>query len=123
MSYCAIDHPEFMKANFDKLIQNLKKPAIHNSIKRNSLRLLQEVDIPQEYEGDIMDICFHFVEAPSEAVAIKAFSLTILGKLAKKYPEIIQEIKLLIEDQLPYQTSAFKVRAKRLLMEFKSLEK
>ncbi|MEP6627899.1 MAG: hypothetical protein ABJA32_07945 [Ginsengibacter sp.] len=123
MSHCAIAHPEFMQNNFDKLVQNLKKPGIHNSIKRNSLRLLQEVDIPDKYDGDIMEICFQFVEAPEGAVAIKAFSLTILGKLAKKYPEIIPEIKLLIEDQLPYQTAGFKGRAKKLLMEFKSLGK
>jgi hypothetical protein len=121
MSYCAIAHPEFMRNNFDKLILNLKKPRIHNSIKRNSLRLLQEVDIPEKYEGDIMEICFQFVEAPEEAVAIKAFSLTILGDLAKKYPEIIPEIKLIIEDQFPHQTAGFKVRAKKLLMEFKTL--
>jgi hypothetical protein len=123
MSHCAIDHPEFMKHNFDKLVENLKKPGIHNSIKRNSLRLLQAIDIPDKYDGDIMEICFRFVEVPEEAVAIKAFSLTILGKLAKKYPEIISEIKLLIEDQLPYQTTGFKGRAKKLLMEFKSLGK
>jgi hypothetical protein len=62
-----------------------------------------------------MEICFRYVESPTEAVAIKAFALTILGKLAKKYPEIIAEIKLLIEDQLPHQSAAFKTRAKKLL--------
>ena len=123
MSHCAIDHPEFMKHNFDKLVENLKKPGIHDSVKRNSLRLLEAIDIPEKYEGDIMEICFQFVEVPDEPVAIKAFSLTILGKLAKKYPEIIPEIKLLIEDQVPYQTAGFKGRAKKLLTEFKSLGK
>jgi hypothetical protein len=61
------------------------------------------------------------VESPTEAVAIKAFSLTILGNLAKKYPEIIPEIKLLIQDQMPDQTAAFKVRAKKLLKEFEAI--
>jgi hypothetical protein len=52
---------------------------------------------------------------PAEAVAVKAFSLTVLGKLAKIYPDIMPELKLLIEDQLPNQTAAFKVRAKQIL--------
>ncbi len=117
MSYCVIAHPVFMENNFDKLIQNLKRPGIHNSIKRNTVRLLQAIDIPEKYEGAIMEICFQYVESPTEAVAVKAFSLTILGNLAKKYPEIIPEIKLLIEDQIPHQTAAFKVRAKKLLNE------
>ena len=117
MSYCAIAHPQFIKNNFGKLIQNLKKPGIHNSIKRNTVRLLQEINIPEKYEGEIMEICFKYVESPTESVAVKAFSLTILGKFSKKYPEIIPEIKLLIQDQIPHQTAAFKGRAKKLMLD------
>lgn len=62
-----------------------------------------------------MDICFGFVASPTEPVAVKAFSLTVLGNLAKQYPEIIPEIKVLIEEQSPHQTAAFKNRAKALL--------
>lgn len=118
MSYCAIAHPSLMKKNMGKLIRNLQKPDIHDSIKRNTLRLLQSADIPLKYEGIIMNTCFEYIENPKEAVAIKAFSLTILGRLAKKYPEIISEIKLLIEDQAPVQTAAFTSRAKKVLKEF-----
>ncbi len=118
MSYCVIAHPELMKNNFEKLIKNLEKPGLHDAIKRNTVRLLQHVDIPSKYEGPVMHLCFQYVESPDEAVAIKAFSLTILGNLSKKYPAIIPEIKLLIENQLPHQTAAFKQRAKKLLNEF-----
>lgn len=117
MSYCVIAHPGLMKNNFEKLIKNLQKPGIHDSIKRNTVRLLQSVAIPEKYEGAVMAICFKYVESPKEPVAIKAFSLTILGKLAIKYPDIIPEIKLLIEDQVLHQTAAFKSRAKKLLRE------
>jgi hypothetical protein len=119
MGNCAIVHPSFMKKNMGKLIRNLQKPNIHDSIKRNTLRFLQEIDIPPKYEGTIMNTCFEYIENPKEAVAIKAFSLTILGRLAKKYPEIIPEIKLLIEDQAPVQTAAFTSRAKKVLKELK----
>jgi hypothetical protein len=73
------------------------------------------VDIPEQYQGDVMNLCFQYVENPAETVGIKAYALTVLGNLAKKYPEIIPEVKLLIEDQLPRQTPAFKVRAKAFL--------
>jgi hypothetical protein len=118
MSYCAIANPELMKNKFEKLIENLRKPHLHDSIKRNTVRLLQSIVIPEEQEGAIMELCFNYVESPTEAVAIKAFSLTILGNLAKKYPEIIPEIKLLIHDQMFHQTAAFQGRAKKLLKEF-----
>jgi hypothetical protein len=64
-----------------------------------------------------MNTCFEYIENPKEAVAIKAFSLTILSRLAKKYPEIISEIKLLIKEQAPVQTAAFTSRAKKILKE------
>ena len=65
-----------------------------------------------------MDACCKYVESSTEAVAIKAFALTVLGNLAKKYPEIIPEIKIIIEDQLAHQTAAFKSRAKKFLKKF-----
>lgn len=119
MSYCVIAHPDLMKNNFGRLIDNLNKPNLHDAIKRNTVRLLQSIDIPEKYEGAVMNICFKYLESPTEAVAIKAFSLTILGNMSQKYPEIIPEIKLLIEDQLPHQTAAFKGRAKKLLQDYR----
>ena len=120
VSYCVEAHPEFMQHHLKELLQNLERPNLHDAIKRNTIRLLQEIPIPEKYHGQVMNICFGYVENPTEAVAIKAFSLTVLGNLAIQYPEIIPEIKLLIEDQLPHQTAAFKSRAKRLMKQFKS---
>lgn len=121
VSYCVERHPEFISKNFSKLLKNLERPKLHDAIKRNSIRLLQYVDIPKKHQGAVMNICFQYLEAPHEAVAIKAFSLTVLGNLAKQYPEIIPEIKLLIEDQLPNQTAAFKARAKMVLKQVEGL--
>lgn len=115
LSYCVSAHPSFIKKRFPELIKNLYKPGIHDAIKRNTLRILQETDIPKKHQGEIMNICFQYVESPAEKVAIKAFSLTVLDNLAKLYPDIMPEIKLLIEEQLPHQTAAFKSRAKRVL--------
>ena len=114
LSNSVIAYPEFIRKNFSRLINNLKKPGLHNSIKRNSIRLLQNVDIPEKFHGEIMEICFRYVESPTEAVATKVFSLTVLNNLSKQYPEILPEIKLLIEEQWPHQTAAFKSRAKSL---------
>lgn len=120
VSYCVEVYPEFIQHHLKELLQNLEKPNLHDAIKRNTVRILQEIPIPEKYHGQVMNICFGYVENPTEAVAIKAFSLTVLGNLAIQYPEIIPEIKLLIEDQLPHQTAAFKSRAKRLMKQFKS---
>ena len=55
--------------------------------------------------------------AAAQTNAIKAFAITVLGRLAKKYPEIIPELQVVIEDQLSNQSPAFKGRAEKLFKE------
>ena len=120
VSYCVEEHPEFIKKHFSRLIKNLGKKGIHDAVKRNSVRLLQYVSIPEKFHGQVMDLCFRYISSPNEPVAIKAFSITILQILAKQYPEIINELKLVIEERWDYETAAFKTRAKKVLKEFSS---
>src|SRR5450432_4891116 len=46
LSYCVIAHPPLMEHHYQELLDNLKKSNLHNSIKRNTVRLLQTADIP-----------------------------------------------------------------------------
>jgi hypothetical protein len=120
MSYCVEKYPELIKKHFARLLKNLNKKGIHDAVKRNTVRLLQYTPIPEKFHGEVMDICFRYISSPTEPVAVKAFSITVLQNLAKQYPEIINEIKLVIEERWDYETIAFKTRAKNLLKEFSS---
>jgi len=120
LSYCAMQHPALVKKHFGQLLKNLRKPGIHDAVKRNTMRLLQSVDIPKRYQGAVMDTCFNYIATPGEAVAIKAFSLTVLEGLAGQYPDIIPEIKLLIEENYERETAAFKSRAKKIMKKIKA---
>lgn len=98
-----------------KLLKNLDKPGIHNSVKRNTVRLMQDIQIPEKLQGPVMNICFDYISSPDEAVAVKAFALTILENLSKKYPEIRSELKTIIEDRWDYESAAFRARGKKIL--------
>lgn len=115
MSYAAIKHPDLIQPYLNKLINNLDKEDLHDAIKRNTVRLLQEIDIPKKYHGKLMDTCFALIESHTAAAAIKAFSLTILHNLSKEYPEIKAELKLIIEDRWEHETAAFKSRGRKIL--------
>ncbi len=115
LSCAVIDHPQLIKKHFNKLITNLDKPGIHNAVKRNTMRFLQDIDIPGKYHGRLMDTCFRYISVPGEAIAVKAFSLSVLEKLSRVYQEIIPEIKLLIEENYDRETPAFRSRAKKFL--------
>src|SRR5689334_8063342 len=44
-SYIAEAHPELMRKHLKKIILNLEKP-VHGAVKRNTLRLLQFIELP-----------------------------------------------------------------------------
>ena len=115
LSYAVQAHPELIKKNMGKLLKNLRRPNLPDAVKRNTLRLLQDLSIPEKYHGELMNTCFTCISSPAEKAAAKAFSLTILHKLSKQYPEIKQELKAVIEDRWDYETAAFKSRAKGIL--------
>jgi hypothetical protein len=115
MSYCVGNHPELIEPYYKPLIDNLKKKGLHNAIIRNTVRLLQDVEIPKKYQGKVMSLCFEFIQSHETMVAIKAFSLTILEKLSHSYPEIRPELKLIIEERWEHETPAFRSRAKKIL--------
>jgi len=115
MSYVVSAHPQLVKKHLTVLVETLRKENLHNAVKRNIVRFLQDIPIPEELHGEVMDICFSFIMDPQEAVAVKAFSLTILEKLAKDYPEIMNELKVVVEERWDYETAAFHSRAKKIL--------
>jgi len=117
LSYCVMAHPQLIQKHFTRLVKNLQKPGIGDSAKRNSVRLLQHIPIPERLHGEIMNICFNYISDPKEKVAIKAFSLTVLENLAKQYPEIKQELKTIIEDRWDIESVAFRSRARKILKE------
>jgi hypothetical protein len=115
LSYAVRSHPELINKHLGKLIRNLRKEGLHDAIKRNSVRILEHIEIPKRYHGEVMDICFSYIQSPTEAVAIKAFSLTVLGNLLPLYPEIKNELKLIVEERWEDETAAFRVRARKTL--------
>ncbi len=63
------------------------------------------------------DSCFTFLSDPKEPIAVKVFSMSVLANITKKQPELRDELRIVIEDQLPYSTPAFKSRGGKILKE------
>src|SRR5882724_3933938 len=77
VSYCVRRHPELILPYFKPLLDQLARKDHHVAVTRNTLRLLQDVTIPEKYHGRVMSICFDLIQSPATAIAVKAFSLTV----------------------------------------------
>lgn len=117
LSEVVLKYPGLIQPHLEKILSYVNKPGLHTAVKRNTIRLLQNIIIPKKYHGKVMTICFDYLLSPDEEIAVKAFSLTVLHNLSKIYPEIKQELKTIIEDRWEFETAAFHSRAKKILKE------
>lgn len=115
MSYAVQAHPALIKPHYGKLIKQLSQPGLPDAVKRNTVRIFQEIDAPKRFHGQLMNTCFGFIESMTEKPAIKAFALTVLYKLSAQYPDIRPELKAIIEDRWEYESPAFKSRGRKIL--------
>ncbi len=114
VSYIAAAHPTLIKKHLKKIVLNLKNP-LHDAVKRNTLRFLQFIELPVNLHGITTAVCFKFLNDMKEPIAVKVFSMTVLWNICKQHPELSNELKLSIEAQLPYGSSGFSSRAKKIL--------
>lgn len=119
LSYCVRNHPPLLDKHYKPILAMLDKPGIHDAVKRNIMRLLQFVDIPRRYQGEVIERCFELMDA-KEPVAVRVFSMTVLANLARHHPDLKKELILVIEDQQPFASAAYLSRSKKIL---KQLEK
>lgn len=117
LSVCVEQYPQLIAPHFADLLNRLEDPKQHAAIRRNGIRLLQFIAIPEVYQGRVMNICFRFLEDPASAIAVKAFSIEVLYQLSKIYPEIRSEVRQLLQLQLEAGAPpAVKAKAKRFIL-------
>ncbi|MBI4947794.1 MAG: hypothetical protein HY840_15490 [Bacteroidetes bacterium] len=119
VSIAGIMQPSLISPYIKELIAVLSQKNVHGAVIRNSLRVLEIIEIPEKYHGRLMQICFQFLEDHSTSIAIKAYSMTIISNLSKKYPEIKSELKLIIEAHWEQASPGFKSRGRKILSEIK----
>lgn len=81
------------KPYFSDMVHRL--PGLtHSSVKRCMLKILSVVDLyeQEELHGIIIDECFKRVNDPDEEIAIRGYSLQVLERMIKFYPEVTGEL-------------------------------
>lgn len=85
------------------------------SVRRNALRAFETVAIEEDFEGALWDICYEELRNMESPPALKAYSITVLNRIAGRHPELRHELVLTLEDLLPFAVPAVRVRARRVI--------
>lgn len=123
LGYVAIEHPKLVKPYLSRLIKKLAEPNNHPAITRSILRVFQEMEIPEKHRGTLVDLTFKFILNESAPIATRAFSITVAARICKHYPELKNELLLILNDvwERPH-APAIAARIKSSLKELNRLE-
>lgn len=88
----------------------------HPAIRRAVARVLQFVPVPEEWQALAFDTCLALLKAPAEPVAVRAYALRAVARLAAPYPELAVEAVAAIENtSSTSQSAALRSRVAREL--------
>lgn len=120
LSYSIEKHHELLTPHFERLIGMLSDKSKHTAVRRNIVRILQDIDVPEEFHGHLIDSCFNFVSDVNEPAAVRAFSMSVLERCTRGIPELREELKLIIEEHWEHSSPGFRGRGKEVLKKLKN---
>ena len=107
---------ELMQPYIKDMILKLQEKELHVAVKRNIVRILQEVEVEDDLLSGLFDRCAFYVQSASEAIAVKAFSMKVMVNACIRYPELKQEAFLIIEEEKRRnQAKGIQARSKAML--------
>jgi hypothetical protein len=115
LSHCADRYPDLISPWLKPIIKKMQEPGVHDAVKRNALRILQNIEIPTPLLGIVVSLCFDYLGRLETPIAVKAYSMTILLNIARSEPDLKHELQLVIEQMLPYVGAALRARSRIIL--------
>ena len=114
LTHIADIKPELLIPFQTQMMDILDRP-MHNGVHRSVAKILSEQDISEDNEGPLYDKCISMVNNGNVHVAIRVHCMEVAWNIGKKYPDILPELKLIIENHLPGEKPGFKSRGNRIL--------
>jgi hypothetical protein len=120
VSTCADDHPELIGPWLKRMIGRMQDPKVHDAVRRNVLHILKYVEIPRPLQGIVATLCFDYLSSLNAPVAVKSFSLNVLGRMAEHEPDLRRELGLIVQQMLPYGRPAIQSSGRNVLKKLES---
>ncbi|MFK7922133.1 MAG: hypothetical protein AB8H47_09260 [Bacteroidia bacterium] len=114
MDYCLQLHPPHLLPYRKGALDLLRQP-LHNMIHRNLVKHLYRVPIDEDIEGELYDLAINKINNPQVEIAIRVHCMDVAWEIAKPWPELREELRLVIEGHIVDGSAGFKSRGKRVL--------
>jgi hypothetical protein len=102
--------------HLDELINAIENSKI-DGVRRSFLKILAELPIvlDDNAQGRLVDMAFSYIGDNKEAIAIRAFSLDLLVKTCRNYPELNNELIYILEEMTKASSVGLQTKSRKIL--------
>jgi len=93
---CMEENDERIKKYIKKIVDTLETKD--DGHQRELLKILLQMNLKDEYEGKLFNLCMNIWEQINKTPSVRINALKFIIKIAKKHPELSQEITFLTQD-------------------------
>ena len=122
MDVCVAKRHELLSPYVEILIDALPR-FCNNGVKRQIVKALAVQKIPEKFEGQMVDLCFCWMQSSDMPVAIKVHCMQIIANIAEHYPDLAVELKTVIIEQIPRNSVGFASRGRKILRKIENYGK
>lgn len=115
ISHCMHIDPAIVRPHLGPLIHHLAKPGLPDGTVRSIVKALAETEIPEHLQGYALQHCFDLLLDPNQSVAIQVHSMQTVYNLSKNEPDLLRELREVIETGMEHGTAAYRVRGGKIL--------
>ena len=117
ISHCAEAEPGAVQPHLKTLLEHLRQSdSLHDAAKRNTMKAASILEIPDDIAGLAADLAFGYLASPTEPVAVKVYSMSVLHHLAEREPVLADELRLHLGQPVAGSDKpAFRSRARSVL--------
>jgi hypothetical protein len=108
LTHLAKSNPELVQPFYEKLVDILFKTD-NQTVLRNCTNILYHLNPTDYKEGELIDQLIQFIQNNNNKVALQVYSIYFITHFVKKYPELFEEVRSIIELNSQNHSPAYNV--------------
>ncbi|MEM9023139.1 MAG: hypothetical protein AAGB22_05330 [Bacteroidota bacterium] len=113
-----LDQQPWMAIPYLEPMVRLLPEASHNALKRNFMKILARSPLerlPESAQTALLECSFGWVQDPREPIAARVFAMEVAYRLTELYPDLKQELMVILHEGQHQGSAGFCARSKRIL--------
>jgi len=94
---CMVENDQRIQSSIGKIMNAITTKK--DDHQRELIKMLLHMELNEKHEGFLFNLCISIWEKISKKPSVRYTAFKFIVKMAKKYPELADEIKLLLQNQ------------------------